>query len=56
MLFGHIPISDVEVTTIDCPMRLFEALVKYDPVLSLDSSDNVIDSYSERLSKVMSQQ
>ena len=54
MLFGHIPISDVEVTTMECPMKLFEALLKYDPLLSLDSSD-VIDFRSERLSKVMYQ-
>ena len=53
VLFGYIPISDVEVTTPVCPMRLFEALVKYDPILFLDSSDNVIDFRSERLSKVM---
>ena len=55
MLFGHIPISDIEVTTLECPMRLFEALIKNDPLLSLDSSDNVIDSYSELVSKVMYQ-
>ena len=55
MLFGDIPISDVEVTTLERPMRVFETLVKYDPLLSLDSSDNVIDSRSERLCKVMSQ-
>ena len=55
MLFGHIPISDVEVTTLERPMRLLEALIKYDPLLSLDSSDNVIDSRNEQLCKVMYQ-
>ena len=55
MLFDHIPISDVEVTTLEHLMRLFEALVKYDPLLSLDSSNNVIDFRSERVSKVMYQ-
>src|ERR1700755_899588 len=55
MLFGHIPISDVEVTALERPMRLFEALVKYDPLLSLDSPNNVIVFRSERLSKVMYQ-
>ena len=54
MLFAYIPVSDVDVTTLECPMRLFELLVKNDPLLSLDSSDNVIDFRSERLSKVMS--
>ena len=55
ILFGHIPISDVEVTTPECSMRLFEVLLKYDPLLSLDSSDNVTDCRSERLCKVMYQ-
>ena len=53
MLFGHSPISDVEVTTMECPMRLFKGLLKYDPLLSLDS--DVIDFRSEQLSKVMYQ-
>ena len=55
MLFGHIPISDVEVTTLERPMKVFEALVKNDPLLSLDSSDNVMDSRNKRLCKVMYQ-
>ena len=55
MLFGYIPISDVDVTTLERPMKLFEALVKYDPLLTLYSSDNIIDSCSERLCKVMYQ-
>ena len=55
MLFGYIPVSDVDVTTLECPMRLFKLLVKNDPLLSLDSSENVIDFHSERVSKVMYQ-
>ena len=55
MLFGHIPISAIEVKTLERPMKVFEALVKYDPLLTLDSSDNMIDSRNERLCKVMSQ-
>ena len=51
ILFGHIPISDVEVTTLERPMKLFEALVKYDP-LGLIALDNVIGFRSERVSKV----
>ena len=51
MLFGDISPSDVEVTTLECPMRLFEALIKNDP-LGLIALDNVIDSRSEQLFKV----
>ena len=51
MLFGHISLSDVEVTTLECPMRLFDALIKNEP-LGLIALDNVIDSRSEQLSKV----
>ena len=49
MLFGNVSLSDV--TTLECPMRLFEALVKIDP-LGLIALDNVIDFRSERVSKV----
>ena len=52
MLFGNVSLSDV--TTLECPMRLFEALIKNDPV-GLIALDNVIDFRSERVSKVMYQ-
>ena len=55
MLFGYIPSSKVNVTTRERPIRLFKALLKSDPLLSLDSSDNVIDFRSERICKVMYQ-
>ena len=55
MLFGYIPISDVDVTTLECPMRIFELLFKNNPLHSLDSSYNVIDSRSKRFYKVMYQ-
>ena len=51
MLFGDISPSDVEFTTLECPMRLFDALIKNDR-LGLIALDNVIDSRSEQLSKV----
>ena len=52
MLFGNVSLSNV--TTLECPTRLFEALVKYDSLLALNSSDE-IDFGSEQLSKVMYQ-
>ena len=51
ILFGDISLSDVKVTTPECPMRLFEVLVKNDP-LGLIALDNVIDFRNERVSKV----
>ena len=53
-LFGDISPSDVEVTTLECPTRLFDALIKNDR-LGLTALDNVIDSRSEQFSKVMYQ-
>ena len=52
MLFGYIPISNIDVTTLECPMRLFEVLIKNDPLLSWDSYDNAISFRSKRVSKV----
>ena len=49
MLFGNISLSDI--TTLECPMRLFETLVKNDP-LGLIAPDNAINFRSERVFKV----
>ena len=53
MLFGYMPDSDPEGTTLKYIMGLFEVLVKHDPVLSLPPSDNVAGSRNKRLAKVM---
>jgi len=50
MLFGYIPDSDLESTMLECVMRLFKVLVKYDPLLSLASSNELSD---EQLSKLV---
>ena len=42
MLFGDISPSDVEATTLEHPMRLFDALIKNDR-LGLIALNNVID-------------
>ena len=53
MLFGYIPNSDPEGTTLKCMMRLFEVLVKHDPVLSLPPAYNVAGSRNKQFAKVM---
>ena len=54
MLFGYISDSGSEDTTLASAMRLFEVLIKHDPVLSLGPSDTN-DFGNERLCKVMYQ-
>ena len=55
MLFGYIPYFNSKDTTLKCTMGLFKALVKYDPLLSLGTSNNLSDCGYEEHCKVMYQ-